>query len=723
MWVMHFLSLVAFLPTIPASYRLDFSLWSLAWGTGLSGVGVWLDDRSSGRLAFATGGLFGIAVAVMHHVGMRAYEPAAIVTSDPRFHIAAAAVGIVIGTLAFNLMRRDASGYRLLAAATLTATITIVHLVSMAGLRLTPTIANLEFAHLESRSTMAMQIVAASLLMAAGALFTLYVDARDRRREVDAVRARSLADASFEGLIIIGRDGVIAANRQFRRMTGMKDVGRDAVSLVKLFGDTDTISRLEANPGEPLEAELACGEIVIPVEAAMKHVEIGEMRARAIAIRDLRKQRDAEERIRQLANYDPLTGLSNRRHFYQQLDELLNGQSTGKRHAILCLDLDRLKSVNDLFGHCEGDRMIKRFADILKAITAGRGYVARLGGDEFAVALPHLCADVEACQLASSLMAALEQENASGGHEFELSASIGIAFSPNHGTDKEGLLTAADIALYRAKSDHRGSYRVFETSMGRELLERRQLENDLKLAVARDELSIVYQPQLDAQSSRITGYEALVRWRRRGIEDVPPAVFIPLAERCGAIFDIDDWVLAAACREAAGWPPSLSLAVNVSPIQIASPGLVRKVQKTLTESGMSPSRLQLEVTETALVQDLGKALHTLGLLKAMGIRIVMDDFGTGYSSLANLQAFPFDKIKIDRSFVQQIETDEKAATIVRAVLAIGRGLGVPILAEGVETEAGLAFLRAQSCDQVQGFLTGAPSCGPPHTSTKLTVTS
>lgn len=248
--------------------------------------------------------------------------------------------------------------------------------------------------------------------------------------------------------------------------------------------------------------------------------------------------------------------------------------------------------------------------------------------------------------------------------------------------------------------------------MGRELIERCQAEHDLKQAVEMGQLSLVYQPQFAAQDGAVSGYEALVRWYRPGFGNVPPDIFIPLAERCGAILEIGEWVLSTACADAARWDDETSVAVNVSAVQISSAGFVRKVHETLLETGLSPHRLHLEVTETSLVRDFEAALLTLRQLKAMGVSIVMDDFGTGYSSLAHLQAFPFDKIKIDRSFVRQLGSDPKAATIVRAVLDLGKGLGVPVLAEGVETRSELEFLQAAHCDEVQGFLVGRPADRP-----------
>ncbi len=275
--------------------------------------------------------------------------------------------------------------------------------------------------------------------------------------------------------------------------------------------------------------------------------------------------------------------------------------------------------------------------------------------------------------------------------------------------DREALLSHADTALYRAKTDGRNTYRFFEAAMGAAVRERRMLEHDLRLAIARNELRLVYQPQRGTQSEAMTGFEALLRWKHPSRGEISPTVFIPIAEETGAILEIGEWVIKAACREAATWQQPLTVAVNVSAVQLYNPDFVHIVHQTLLDTGLSPRRLEIEITETALVRDFNRALTTLRLVKALGVRIAMDDFGTGYSSLSNLRAFPFDRIKIDGSFIKSVNSNEQAATIVRAVLGLGRGLGLPVLAEGVETDAELQFLRDELCDEVQGYLLGRPA--------------
>ena len=333
--------------------------------------------------------------------------------------------------------------------------------------------------------------------------------------------------------------------------------------------------------------------------------------------------------------------------------------------------------------------------------------MARLGGDEFAILMPDVANPAAASRLAETILEALR---ASGdASETQIATSIGIALCPDDAMDRQSLLTHADTALYRAKTEGRNTYRFFEARMGAEVRERRMLEHDLRHAIMRDELRLVYQPQQEIQGGKVIGFEALLRWKHPMRGDISPAVFIPIAEETGVILQIGDWVLKTACREAATWRQPLKIAINVSAVQLYNDKFVQELHQMLLEIGLPPHRLEIEITETALVRDFNRALSMLRQIKALGVRIAMDDFGTGYSSLSNLRAFPFDRIKIDGSFIKSVNSNGQAATIVRAVLGLGRGLGLLVLAEGVETDAELQFLQDELCDEVQGYLLGRPA--------------
>ena len=425
-----------------------------------------------------------------------------------------------------------------------------------------------------------------------------------------------------------------------------------------------------------------------------------------VVIEDVTERKAAEARIKYLAEHDALTGLPNRAAFQQKLHSMLEvARSAGRELAIMRLGIDRFKQINDVFGQAIGDAALCEVARRLQP-AAQQASVARVGGDEFSlISEGQQPATAEA--LAERLRAALEPEFAINGRGTSISASIGVAVFPGDGDDATTLVANADAALHRAKADGRGRIRFFDAEMDQRLRDRRALQQDLRAAIARGELSLHYQPQARIDRT-IIGFEALVRWWHPTHGSVSPSMFIPLAEESRLIWSISAWILREACRDAAQWPKPLQLAVNLSPIQFHQDDLVEVVRSTLTETGLDPNRLELEITEGILIDDYERAVAVLTALKSLGVRIVLDDFGTGYSSLAYLQSFPFDKLKIDRSFIANLSVNPQSSYITRAIVTLGHGLGLPILGEGVETEEQLAFLRRESCDQVQGFLIGEP---------------
>ena len=451
----------------------------------------------------------------------------------------------------------------------------------------------------------------------------------------------------------------------------------------------------------------------------LRSIEFGGKPRQAIAFRDLRDRKQAEQYIRYLARHDALTGLPNRASFTGRLDRAL---TSARRHAnmlaVICLDLDRFKEVNDLFGHAVGDELLARVGALLGECITGDQVAARLGGDEFAILLPDIDSPLQAGQVAARIIEALENTIRETQGGAAAAASIGIAVFPDNGSDSTQLMNNADTALYRAKSDARGTYRFFENAMGVEVHDRRRLEHDLRYAIGRGELELHYQPQTSLESGAVIGFEALLRWHHPERGAVSPSVFISLAEESGLILRIGEWVLDTACREAARWRNPLTIAVNVSTAQLHSRNFAELLKTLLEESGLPPERLELEITETALVKDMARTLATLEEIKTLGVRIAMDDFGTGYSSLSNLRAFAFDKIKIDQSFIHAVDSSEQSATIVRAVLGLGRGLNLPVLAEGVERPEELAFLKNEVCAEGQGYYFGRP--GPIDTFRDLT---
>ena len=425
-------------------------------------------------------------------------------------------------------------------------------------------------------------------------------------------------------------------------------------------------------------------------------------------ITDITERKRNEQRIAHMAHHDTLTDLPNRAAFNSCISATIDlAALSNESFAVLGIDLDRFKAVNDVFGHAVGDMLLRETSHRMAAACQG-AFLARIGGDEFAVITPTGPQPDTAEALAERLVAALDSDIDIEGHSLRIGLTVGIALFPNDGADGVTLVANADAALYRAKSEARGSIRFFEISMDKQLREKRALQHDLRLAIARDELKLHYQPQA-LIGGEITGFEALVRWHhpRNGL--IPPGTFIPLAEENGTITAMGEWILRTACQEAASWPRPLNIAINLSPVQFQHGDLPTLVHQILLETGLSPARLELEITEGVLIGDFTRAVAILRRLKNLGVRIAMDDFGTGYSSLSYLQSFPFDKIKIDQSFIANLGHSQQAATIIRAVIALGRGLDLPVVAEGVETEEQLKFLAAENCNEIQGYLVGRPN--------------
>jgi diguanylate cyclase (GGDEF)-like protein/PAS domain S-box-containing protein len=424
-----------------------------------------------------------------------------------------------------------------------------------------------------------------------------------------------------------------------------------------------------------------------------------------VAVVDITERKRAEAEVAYLAHHDALTGLRNRAFFRDQLAARIatRGRQTD-RLAVCCLDLDLFKEVNDSFGHPTGDRLLQMVAQRLQGFLTNCDLAARLGGDEFAVILGHAISPSEVGDRMTELVDLLSRAYTIDGIDISIGASLGIALFPDNGRSAEDLLKNADLALYQAKSEGGRRHHFFQIDMHRKAQDRRALESDLKNALAADQFEVHYQPVVDIAENRVGGFEALLRWRHPSRGMISPVDFIPVAEATGLIVSIGEWALRTACAEAATWRSDITVAVNLSAIQFRAPGLVNTVIGALAHSGLAPHRLELEITETVLLAETETTLATLHKLRDFGVRIVLDDFGTGYSSLSYLRGFPFDKIKIDRSFVKDLAERVDCAAIVTAIAGLAHDLGIATTAEGVETQRQLDFLRKHGCTQAQGFL-------------------
>jgi diguanylate cyclase len=710
-WATHFIAMLAFTPGIPSGYNIVLTILSLVAAILLTGAGLAVSLTQNWRHGPWIGGaIVAGGIAAMHYTGMAAFEIAGIILWDPVLVAASIVLGAAIGAVALPVgLHGQNEKWKIGGAVLLTLAICSHHFTAMAAVSIIPDPTVEISPSALPAGWLAVGVAIASFGIIGLALAGVVLDIRDHRRsEREVDRMRDLANASIEGLLVCDGEVIVSVNTSFALLTGLSSANLVGARLESCFPDQVARTELLSRSNQTVETELRhLDGSTTPVELILRPIVFAGRPHQVVAVRDLQARKNAEQHIYFLAHHDALTSLPNRSHFNARIDQEIAALTPGRSLAVLCLDLDRFKEINDLFGHSAGDQVLQTVASRITAVLGERQMMARLGGDEFAILMPDVANPAAASRLAETILEALRTSDDTP--ETHVSTSIGIALCPEDATDRQVLLTHADTALYRAKTEGRNTYRFFEARMGAEVRERRMLEHDLRHAIARDELRLVYQPQQEIQSGKIIGFEALLRWKHPTRGEISPAVFIPIAEETGAILQIGDWVLKTACREAATWTQPLKIAVNVSAVQLHNAKFVQELHQILLEFGLPPRRLEIEITETALVRDFNRTLGMLRQIKALGICIAMDDFGTGYSSLSTLRAFPFDRIKIDGSFIKSVNSNGQAATIVRAVLGLGRGLGLPVLAEGVETDAELQFLHDELCDEVQGYLLGRPA--------------
>ncbi len=715
---LHFVAMLAYTPADAISYDLGETLWSVMVAIlgGFAGftVCLMLERR---RLGWLGGGvLLAVAVAGMHQAGVASMRPSGgMLVDEPFLPMTLLASSVLCAAGLWRLQPACSLRQRLEVTLWLSAAICTVHFSGMSALQVHPGRAMGDNMAIVGSGMLAITVGAGTLALlivslAASLMSKQLSDAAER----ELYRMRQLANVSFEGLVI-HRDGVILdVNQQFCEYVGSDASMLIGTQMIDLMAPA-SVELVVTLMRQPLELH-ALSEVMLvtkggllPVEGRARLIDYHGKPARAVSMRDLTERKQSEARMRHLAHHDGLTGLPNRLMLDERLSHALE---VARRHdhgvAVLCLDLDRFKPVNDLMGHAAGDRLLVEVSARLSGMLRAGDTLARLGGDEFAIVLPVLDKPGSSAKLARRIVDSLSQPFDIDGQQVIIGASVGIALAPSDGTDGGTLLRLADIAMYQAKGEGRSIFRLFEAAMDEQLRNQRNLELDLRRAVDAGEMELHYQPIVGCASGILLGFEALVRWNHPSLGRIAPGNFIPLAEESGLIVPLGLWVLKTACREAVSWVLPLRVAVNVSPAQFRHPDLAQQVGTILTASGLAPGRLEIEVTEGLLIDDPHRALAILSEMKAMGVRISLDDFGTGYSSLSYLQRFPFDKIKIDRSFVQGLGQDDQADAIVRAVIAMAGSLKLAVTAEGVETEEQMSALRAQNCDQVQGYLTGRP---------------
>jgi diguanylate cyclase (GGDEF)-like protein/PAS domain S-box-containing protein len=508
-----------------------------------------------------------------------------------------------------------------------------------------------------------------------------------------------LLNRAGENLFGISSEEMVGKTAQevFPQTTADEIAGHDAVLLQ---------SSAETDFGEHSIQTPTRGARLVKARRLSIRDQRGQPQYLLSVIEDVTEQKNADNRITHLARHDALTDLPNRTAFNEHFAGTVErARASGEGFAVLCLDLDRFKEVNDAFGHAVGDVLLRSACQRMQAASDG-AFLARVGGDEF-ILVANGPQPLTAEALAGRLQAALADDISIEGHALRVDVSIGVAVFPLDGEDATMLVGNAEAALYQAKAGSRGGIRFFTSVMDRQLRERRALQFDLRTALERGEFALYYQPQARIDRD-VIGFEALLRWQHPDRGLVSPASFVPIAEETGLVVEIGEWVVREACREAASWPRPLQIAVNISAIQFRRGNLPALVHTTLLETGLKPERLELEITEGLLIEDLSLAQSVLRQLKSLGVRIALDDFGTGYSSLSYLHSFPLDTIKIDQSFVSKLYHAPQPGAIIRAIIGLAHGLKLPVLAEGVETDDQLAFLSREGCDMIQGYLLGRP---------------
>ncbi|WP_273560829.1 putative bifunctional diguanylate cyclase/phosphodiesterase [Methylobacterium sp. NMS14P] len=524
-------------------------------------------------------------------------------------------------------------------------------------------------------------------------------------------------DAVRQGLLMIDRAGtVVAASAPARRLleslTVAPLIGAAALPLLRALRDGSAPARratLRALRGALARRQPALFEVRRRDHTVQVELHPLAEGGWVVTLEDVSTRKATEARADAMARLDPLTGLPNRLLLRERLAEALERLArSGECCALLLIDLDRFKPVNDTLGHPIGDALLATVADRLRSTVQATDTVARIGGDEFVILQAGIRDAAGTQALARRVVDLIGRTYMVEGHLLTIGASVGVALAPADGTDADRLLKNADLALYRAKLDGRGTYRFFEPEMDARMQARRKLELDMRQALARREFQLHYQPQMQLASGTLIGCEALIRWRHPDRGLVSPLDFIPLAEEIGLIVPIGEWVVRQACRDAVTWPDPMSVAVNVSPAQFKSDRLVETIISALAGSGLPARRLEVEITEGVLLQENDRTLQTLHRLRELGVRVSMDDFGTGYSSLSYLRSFPFDKIKIDRSFVKDLTSKPDGEAIIRAIAGLGKSLGMTTVAEGVETSEQMQRIRLEGCTDVQGYLISKP---------------
>ncbi|MCK1739862.1 EAL domain-containing protein [Bradyrhizobium sp. 139] len=750
-WATHFVAMLAYEPGVTTGYGIVLTALSLATAMLLTSIGFGVAASISGRWRAAGGVIIGGGIASMHYLGMWALEVPGRVAWSVDLVFVSISLGMCLGyaALAVALRYQDHWG-TLTAAVLLTLAIVSHHFTAMGGVEIVPDPTRATDTLSLSPAFLALAIAGVALSVLGMSLIGVLADRRlavrtarfeeiirqlstarqqleDSQKELQQQKLRldTAINHMVEGLCMFDAEKrLVVCNERYARLyqlppellrtgTSHTDIIRHRIVKGILKGDPSEgaaeqfISKLAALPFDAVSSridEFADGRLICVTRQPMAG---GGWVATHL---DVTEQRRSEAKITHMAQHDALTDLPNRVLLKERMEHAIAVARNGSVDlAVLILDLDRFKEVNDTLGHPAGDSLLRAVAARLRECTTETALIARLGGDEFAVIDYVTNPAVEAAALAENIRKALFEPFDLDDHRITVGTSIGIAIAPRDGNDSDVIMKSADLALYSAKSGGRGAFRFFEPELDALMHARRNLERDMRDALAGRQFELHYQPFVGAATGKVRGFEALLRWHHPQQGLVMPSEFIPLAEETGLIVPLGEWVLRTACAEAAKWPAHVRIAINLSPAQFRSKDLVPVIAGALASSGVAPHRLELEVTETVIMHDSEVVFAVLGQLRELGVRIALDDFGTGYSSLSFLQRFPFDKIKIDRSFVNELSSARaEAHHLARAVVRFAVSLGKTTTAEGVETKEQLDILREEGCVETQGYYFSRP---------------
>lgn len=726
-WATHFVAMLAYDGGLPVAYEPASTLASLVLAIVLSAA-AFLIALSGRRYDVVAGGVvLSAAIAAMHYLGMSALSVPGSLHWDGQLTMASLVLGATISVAALVVFHRE-TGLRAISSAgcILALAICALHFTAMGAVSILPDPTAVFTASDLNRPMMAMAIAVVTFIVLLSANAAAFLQSMHTRCETilrdqnmrfqaavshlpvglsmfDAEERLIVCNAAYREIYNLPEDLTRTGTPFFDIMVGHES-GQAECRSVDSLNEWIAAYRQRLNRGEDFTdtQELADGRTISVHVGPIPDggwVDVQE---------DITERRRQEAKIMHMAQHDLLTGLPNRVMLQERLEHVMTRAVGEERTAVLFLDLDRFKEVNDTLGHRVGDCLLKEVAERLRGCVRVGDLVARVGGDEFVVVQRTSDPTKEAAALASRIIDTISAPYEIQGHKFVIGISIGIALADKGSACGETVLMQADLALYRSKSEGRAIYCFFEDDMDTRVRARHLLEQDLRRALANGELQLNYQPLVNLESNEVSGLEALLRWHHpeRGL--ISPVEFIPIAEETGLIIPIGEWVLRQACADAATWPDHVNVAVNLSPVQFKSRTLVETVFNAVAASGIAPGRLELEVTETALLHDSEATLAMLQKLHDMGIRIAMDDFGTGYSSLGYLRTFPFNKLKIDRSFIATLAEGNSSDAIVQAIGGLGRALNLSITAEGVETQEQLSLVRSGGCTEMQGFLFSRP---------------